>query len=117
MVFSILRQPGAERTVKCYRFYPNGEVVYNGDRSNPGVAQFLGYNRMWRPGNALFVNGKCVERGIGGFTDEAIAKIETDLAAGRYKDCKEPEYDSKGDFIGYKGDNERRSRRYGYGPY
>jgi hypothetical protein len=69
-----------EPTVACVRYYPNGEFRRE-PRVPSDVATWLDYNRKFRWGNSLFVEGKCVQRGVG-FSEAECAEIERALAAG-----------------------------------
>ncbi len=69
-----------ERTASCVRFYPNGEFRRE-PRVPADLETWLEYNRTFRPGNSLFVEGRCAQRGAG-FTDEDCSDIERALATG-----------------------------------
>lgn len=69
-----------EPTVACVRYYPNGEFRRE-PRIPDDVSVWLDYNRRFRWGNSLFVEGACVQRGAG-FTEEDCRDIEAALASG-----------------------------------
>jgi hypothetical protein len=59
-------------------------VYANGDRKHNGVTSdhiddHIKYNLTFRPGRALFVDGKCVHRG--NLSQESCDAIERELAA------------------------------------
>lgn len=64
--------------ISCIRYYPNGDYRRE-DRAPEDLAFWISYNRDFRFGNSLFVEGKCVQRGVG-FTEEECAEIEHAIA-------------------------------------
>lgn len=58
--------------------YLNGNRVHNGV-SDEHLAQHIEYNETFRPGRALFVDGKCRVQGY--LKPATIATIEAELAA------------------------------------
>lgn len=58
--------------------YANGDFKDNGVPTD-SLADHIEYNKMWRPGRALFVDGECLNQGY--LSDEqvqeAIEKIKT----------------------------------------
>lgn len=52
------------KTYDCVRVYPNGEFVQE-QRDAAGKDQWLEYNKKWRFGQALFVDGDCLYPGLG----------------------------------------------------
>ncbi len=44
--------------------YPNGEYKINGVGDN-NLESHIEYNKVYRPGRALFLNGKCIYKGLG----------------------------------------------------
>jgi hypothetical protein len=58
--------------------YPNGDFHDNGV-PDFRLKSHVEYNMLWRPGRALFVDGKCVYEGIN-VRPEAIAAMEAQLA-------------------------------------
>lgn len=58
--------------------YPNGDRVHNGV-ADEHLAQHIEYNDTFRPGRALFVDGKC--RLKGSLKADTIAAIEAELVA------------------------------------
>ena len=67
----------------CVRVYANGgakETV----RDQAGMESWIEYNRQFRGGNALIVNGVCQFKDHGYLSDQAIAFIEETLK-GEYK--------------------------------
>lgn len=57
--------------------YPNGFHKDNGVHPDH-LAEHLKYNVTWRPGRALFVDGKCVN--FGGVGEERCREIEIALS-------------------------------------
>lgn len=55
--------------------YPNGDYKVNGVEAEHFLGH-LAYNRKFRPGRALFVDGICVLKGIGITDDELDAFVE-----------------------------------------
>ncbi len=49
---------------KCVRFYPNGDKREILCIHQMEVDGWLEYNKKYRFGNSLFVNGKCEHRGV-----------------------------------------------------
>ena len=68
----------------CVRVYANGDAKYT-IRDGEGLASWLSHNRSWRPGNALFVDGRLPEpdkpdRDDKGYlNDEQIAHVSAIL--------------------------------------
>ncbi|AOG03315.1 hypothetical protein [Bosea sp. RAC05] len=59
----------------CVRVYPNGEAKFT-IRDEPGLANWLDYNRKARPGNTLFVDGVLAgPRDIGGLSSHEIEHV------------------------------------------
>lgn len=58
----------------CFRFYPNMSAKFT-IRDKEGMESWLAYNKEWRPGNALFIDGVHIDNT--GFTDKKkISKIQ-----------------------------------------
>lgn len=53
--------------------YANGEMKFNGVKAG-NLINHIDYNLDFRPGRALFVNGKCVHKGY--LNDEEVQKYE-----------------------------------------
>lgn len=68
------------KLIVCVRYYPNGDFRRE-DRAPEDLDEWISYNRTFRFGNSLFVEGKCVQRGIG-FSEDDCADIEAALASG-----------------------------------
>jgi hypothetical protein len=49
---------------ECVRLYNNGSYQSESRETLADIANWLEYNRTFRPGTALFVNEKCVEAGL-----------------------------------------------------
>jgi hypothetical protein len=64
--------------ISCIRYYPNGDYRRE-DRAPEDLDYWISYNRDFRFGNSLFVEGKCVQRGVG-FTEEECSAIEHAIA-------------------------------------
>ncbi len=47
-------------TFVCVRVYPSGDIRYT-IRDEAGMKNWLDYNKVYRPGNTLFINGQPVE--------------------------------------------------------
>lgn len=62
---------------KCVRVYLNGNMK----RSywDDGIEDWVEYNSVFRFGNALFVNGECVQRGY--LTEESCKEYEKQFKA------------------------------------
>lgn len=64
----------------CVRVYANGEAKHT-IRDSKGLESWLEYNRMFRPGNALFVDGvlpdPTMDRGY--LSEEQIAQVSASL--------------------------------------
>lgn len=61
--------------VKCARAYLNPDVpIVRIDLDESELDEWLDYNRVMRFGNALFVNGTCVQNGY--LDNESCAAIE-----------------------------------------
>jgi hypothetical protein len=58
----------------CIRIYPNGSAKYT-VRDDAGVESWLSYNRDYRGGNSLFIDGEYVE-GTGSLHGEDLAAIK-----------------------------------------
>lgn len=56
--------------------YPNGDRIHNGVHSDH-LDGHLKYNKLFRPGRAVFVNGKCVFQGH--LTKQTCSAIEQEL--------------------------------------
>lgn len=70
-----------EPVIPCVRYYPNGEFRHE-DRVPSDLQTWIDYNARFRPGNSLFVEGKCRNVGIG-FNQYDCDEIERCLASGR----------------------------------
>lgn len=57
--------------------YPNGEYKQNGV-THGLLKGHIDYNKVFRPGRALFVDGKCVHRGA--LSDEVLEKATAMVA-------------------------------------
>ena len=66
----------------CVRVYANGEARYT-VRDAAGLESWLTYNRRFRPGNALFVDGCMPDpaKDRGYLNEEQIAHVAETLAA------------------------------------
>jgi hypothetical protein len=68
---------------RCRRVYTNGDTALEGrlDRvsQSPSLQGWLGYNRLYRPGCTLLVDGKVDTLGIG-FTESDRQRLETQYA-------------------------------------
>lgn len=67
--------------ISCVRFYSNGHSKTE-DRVPADLQTWLDYNRRFRPGTSLFVEGKCRSNGAR-FTQAECQEIERCLASGR----------------------------------
>lgn len=56
--------------------YPNGSRKHNGV-AEEDLNNHIGYNKMFRPGRALFVDGLCVHEGY--LSKEECDRISTEL--------------------------------------
>lgn len=61
---------------ECLRVYPSGHRVPT-QRDDEGVVVWSEYNEQFRPGCALFIDGKCIATGA--LSAERIAVIEAEL--------------------------------------
>lgn len=57
----------------CIRIYPDGSAKYT-VRDEEGLASWLSYNRDYRGGNSLFVDGEYIE-GTGSLHGETLAHV------------------------------------------
>ena len=78
----------------CVRVYPTGEAK-DTIRDDDGMNGWVEYNRKWRPGNALFVNGElATPRDRGTLSDPEINYIsdviKSEMSAGKH-DLSKPE--------------------------
>ena len=64
----------------CVRVYSSGDAKETA-RDDEGLASWLEYNRLARPGNALFVDGVCAEGDEGYLDRDTVAGIAGQLAA------------------------------------
>lgn len=49
---------------ECIRLYSDGTHITNVRETKEEVESWLEYNKKYRFGTALFVDGKCVEKGV-----------------------------------------------------
>lgn len=54
--------------------YPNGEFKINGVKQH-NIVNHVAYNLLFRPGRALFVQGKCIYKGFNN-SNESINEVE-----------------------------------------
>lgn len=85
-------------TVECVRIYANGETRVT-HWSYSEAAEWLEYNRKFRPGNALFMNGLC--RAYGYFSKAKCAAIEQML--GEHKEVIPPDDRTREYYRGFLG--------------
>lgn len=64
----------------CVRVYSSGDAKETA-RDPEGLASWLEYNRLARPGNALFVDGACAEGDEGYLDRDAVDVVARQLAA------------------------------------
>lgn len=65
----------------CVRVYANGSAKHT-VRDEAGLESWLAYNRRFRPGNALFVDGRCVGEQDRGYLSPVLVRVvEAVLAA------------------------------------
>ena len=64
----------------CVRVYASGDAKETA-RDPEGLASWLEYNRLARPGNALFVDGACAEGDEGYLDRNAVVVVAGQLAA------------------------------------
>lgn len=73
----------------CRRVYPNGDTALEGrldrDGPSPSLQGWLGYNRLYRPGCTLLVDGKVDTLGIG-FRESDRQRLEELYASDRQEE-------------------------------